>query len=157
MSEAERRAATVPNVYAQRMFGLNVGMVLLKFVQSQLFYSGLASDVPEWTALGSVAVWILFAMVVQMPKRGLFFGWWKDFDFKCIGDRAAEITNSRNFIPFVRKYHGYGVSFGTTYNFWYHPMEGSPGFVLGYLYQLCMILQSSFLFHPLHRNKFWTL
>ena len=96
-------------------------------------------------------------MVVQMPKRGLFFGWLKDFDFKCIGDRAAEITNSRNFIPFVRKYHGYGVSFGTTYNFWYHPMEGSPGFVLGYIYQLCMILQSSFLFHPLHRNKFWTL
>jgi hypothetical protein len=36
-------------------------------------------------------------------------------------------------------------------------MEGSPGFVLGYLYQFCMILQSSFLFHPLHRNKFWTL
>lgn len=31
------------------------------------------------------------------------------------------------------------------------------GFILGYLYQFCMILQSSFLFHPLHRNKFWTL
>lgn len=29
--------------------------------------------------------------------------------------------------------------------------------MLGYLYQFCMILQSSFLFHPLHRNKFWTL
>merc|ERR1740123_1646233 len=60
-------------------------------------------------------------------------------------------------IAFIRKYHGYAFSFGTTYNFWYHPLEGSPGFVLGYLYQFCMILQSGFLFHPFHRNKFWTL
>ena len=88
-------------------------------------------------------------MIVEMPRRGLFCGYWKSFDNRCkIGE---------DFIPFVRKYHGYGISFGTTYNFWYHPIEGSPGFILGYLYQLCMILQSSFLFHPLHRNKFWTL
>ena len=157
LSGSDRALALTPNKYAKQMFALNVGMVLLKFVQSQLFYSGLASDVPEWTALGSVALWILFAMVVQMPSRGLFFGYWKNFDYECIGDTLANVLQSRDFIRFTRRYHGYGISFGTTYNFWYHPMEGSPGFVLGYLYQLCMIVQSSFLFHPNHRNKLWTL
>lgn len=152
-SREEQARAYAPNKYARNMFALNMGMVLLKFVQSQATYDGLASDVPEFSALYSVALWILFVMIVEMPRRGLVFGYWKSFDFKWNEKSGL----GRNFIPFIRKYHGYGISFGTTYNFWYHPMEGSPGFVLGYLYQFCMILQSSFLFHPLHRNKFWTL
>merc|ERR1719343_1656011 len=85
-----------------------------------------------------------------MPKRGIFFGYFKSFpDLSSCG--------VPDMIAFVRKNHGYAISFGTTYNFWYHVIEGSPGFILGYLYQFCMILQSGFLFHPFHRNKFWTL
>lgn len=49
---------------------------------------------------------------------------------------SSNIALGQDLVPFVRKYHGYAISFGTTYNFWYHPMEGSPGFVLGYLYQV---------------------
>jgi hypothetical protein len=152
-SAEEKRVAYLPNKYAKWMFGLNMGMTVMKFVQAQIFYDGLASDVPEFSALYSVALWIVFVMIVEMPRRGLVFGYWKDFDYKCCDQHKI----GTSFIPFIRKYHGYAISFGTTYNFWYHPMEGSPGFVLGYLYQFCMILQSSFLFHPLHRNKFWTL
>merc|ERR1719401_1573357 len=84
-----------------------------------------------------------------MPKRGLFLGYFRSLP-SC-GDLVPDM------IHFIRMYHGYAISFGTTYNFWYHPIEGSPGFIFGYLYQFCMILQSAFLFHPLHRNKFWTL
>ena len=151
-TDVEKRAAYAPNRYAQGMFALNMGMTLLKFLQAQIFYDGLATDVPEFSALYSVALWIFFVLVIEMPRRGLLCGRCKDFD--CLKHKCDVGTT---FITFVRKYHGYGISFGTTYNYWYHPMEGSPGFVLGYLYQFCMILQSGFLFHPLHRNKFWTL
>ena len=95
-------------------------MTLLKFVQAQLFYDGLATDVPEFSALYSVALWIMFALVIQMPKRGLVCGRWKSFD--CLKHKCNVGTT---FITFIRKYHGYGISFGTTYNYWYHPMESS--------------------------------
>eukprot|EP00928_Gymnodinium_smaydae_P027283 TRINITY_DN21143_c0_g1_i2.p1 TRINITY_DN21143_c0_g1~~TRINITY_DN21143_c0_g1_i2.p1 ORF type:complete len:379 (-),score=35.54 TRINITY_DN21143_c0_g1_i2:243-1379(-) len=137
------------NKYARRMFVLNMSLVLFKFVNSHVTYDGLASDVPEFSALYSVALWIFFIMVVRIPTRGLVFGYIRSLE----GPHSI----GADFIPFVRKYHGYAISFGTTYNFWYHPMEGSPGFVLGYLYQFCMILQSGLLFHPMHKNKWWTL
>merc|ERR1712087_540395 len=62
-----------PNLYAQRMFALNISMVIIKFIQSRITYDGLANEVPEVTALGSVAIWILFSIVIQMPNRGVFF------------------------------------------------------------------------------------
>ena len=45
------------------MFALNAGMIVLKGLQAMVFYDGLASDVPEWSALYSVALWILFVIV----------------------------------------------------------------------------------------------
>jgi len=71
LSAEERRAAFRPNKYARYMFFLNLSMVLLKFFQAQIFYDGLASDVPEFSALYSVALWVLFAMIIEMPRRGL--------------------------------------------------------------------------------------
>jgi len=138
-----------PNIYAQRMFSLNIGMILFKFTQSFFTYDGLANDVPEWTAQYSVMWWIFLALIIQMPKRGLLFGYIRSFDNPC--------GFGKDFVNFVRKQHGYAFSFGVTYNYWFHPIEGSPGFVLGYLYQFLMMLQSNFLLHPFHRNKFWTL
>lgn len=157
LSEEERRAAFQPNRYAQCMFALNMSMVFLKFVQSQVFYDGLASDVPEFSALYSVALWVLFAMIIEMPRRGLapclslVSSWCIDASFRVSQQRWAQpnwsfcrriglffgyirsfqltgkMTLGQDFIPFVRKYHGFAISFGTTYNFWYHPIEGSPG------------------------------
>lgn len=74
LSESDKVAALAPNRYAKLMFALNLSMVLLKFFQAQLLYDGLASDVPELSALYSVALWILFVMIVEMPRRGLAFG-----------------------------------------------------------------------------------
>merc|ERR1719469_1212912 len=137
------------NKYAVRMFCLNMIAVAMKLVFGQILYDGLANSVPENSAQYSVMLWIFFSTVMRMKTRGLVFGYIKGLPFK---DGLVP-----DLVAFLRKYHGLAFSFGTTYNFWFHPVEGSVGFVLGYLYQFCMILQSGFLFHPMHKNKWWTL
>lgn len=77
---------------------------------------------------------------------------------------------------FVKKYHGYYISFAIINDFWYHPFEATPGYgcaqllrnalrvltaidrhMLGLFNDLLLLWQSSALYHRSHRNKYWTL
>ena len=98
---------------------------------------------PEFSALYSVALWMCMILPLEMQRRGLVFGYIREFNCPVVFD----------FHAWVRENHGYVISFGTVYNFWYHPLEGSPAFILGYFYQFMMIAQSSMLYHTNHRNK----
>lgn len=116
--------------------------IILHILQTQLFYDGLAQDVPEITAQGSVAVMLMIIILFETPRRGLIFG--KKFKFK------------DGFMYIARKYHGYFFAWATTYTFWYHPTEGTWGHLMGFLYMFMLFVQSALIFNRAHLNKWWT-
>jgi hypothetical protein len=122
--------------------GVNVLFILLHFAQTQLWYDGLAQDVPEPTALGVVAFMLMVIVIFETPRRGLAFG--------------KKVRFDRRFLEIVRKYHGYVFSFAIVYTFWYHPMEATPGHLAGFFYMFVLLLQSSLFFTKLHVNRIWT-
>jgi hypothetical protein len=98
--------------------------------------------VPEGSALGSVAFMLMLILVLEEPRRGLAFG--------------IRPPLRRDFVELVRRYHGYIFSWAIVYTFWYHPMEGKPGHLVGFFYMALLMLQSSLLFTHAHRDQRWT-
>ncbi|HLO30044.1 MAG TPA: hypothetical protein VK249_12955 [Anaerolineales bacterium] len=125
------------------MIATHLVFVVLHIFQSQLFYDGLAQDVPEVTAQGSVAVMLMIIIIFETPRRGLIFG--KKFKFK------------DGFVEIVRKYHGYFFAWATIYTFWYHPTEGTWGHLMGFLYMFMLFVQSALIFNRAHLNRWWTV
>ena len=124
------------------LIGVNVLFALLHVVQTQLWYDGLAQDVPEITALGSVAVMLMIIIILETPRRGLIFG--RKFKFHQV------------FIEIVKKYHGYIFSWAIIYDYWYHPTANTFGHLMGFYYNFLIIAQSSLIFNRTHLNKYWT-
>lgn len=114
----------------------------LHILQTQFFYDGLAQDVPEITALGGVAVMLMFVIVIETPRRGLIFG--HKFKFQS------------GFMQIVRKYHGYFFAWAIIYDYWYHPTVGTWGHLMGFYYNFLLIVQSTLIFNRTHLNKYWT-
>jgi len=124
------------------MITTNLLFVALHIFQTQYFYDGLAQDVPEITALGSVAVMLMIIILFESPRRGLIFG--KKFKFK------------DGFMHIARKYHGYFFAWATIYTFWYHPTEGTWGHLMGFLYMFMLFVQGTLIFNRAHINMWWT-
>jgi uncharacterized membrane protein YhdT len=124
------------------MIAVNVLFAILHIVQTQLFYDGLAQDVPEISALGSVAVMLTIIIILETPRRGLIFG--KKFKFK------------QAFMEIVRQYHGYFFTWAIIYTFWYHPTANTIGHLMGFLYMFMLFVQSTLIFNRAHLNKWWT-
>ena len=124
------------------MLAANVFFVTLHIIQSQIWYDGLAQDVPEITALGSVALMLMVILILETPRRGLLFG--KKLKFR------------QQFMRIVREYHGYLFSWAIIYTFWYHPTVGTFGHLAGFFYMFLLFAQSSLLFNRAHLNKYWT-
>ncbi|GAB4461604.1 MAG: hypothetical protein Kow0070_19430 [Anaerolineales bacterium] len=123
------------------MAAVNLGGFALHWIQTQLWYDGLAISVPEVTSQGSVILMLVFILILEAPRRGLFFG-------KKIKFRQA-------FLDVVRRYHGYLFSWALIYTFWYHPMENTFGHLAGFLYMFALLSQSVLLFNRAHLNKWW--
>ena len=124
------------------MIATNLVFIVLHILQTQLLYDGLAPDVPEITAQGSVAIMLMIIIIFETPRRGLIFG--KKFKFK------------DGFMQTARKYHGYFFAWATIYTFWYHPTEGTWGHLMGFLYMFMLFVQGSLIFNRAHLNKWWT-
>jgi uncharacterized membrane protein YhdT len=124
------------------MIATHFVFIVLHIFQTQFFYDGLAQDVPEVTAQGSVAVMLMIIILFETPRRGLIFG--KKFSFK------------ERFIQIARKYHGYFFAWATIYTFWYHPTEGTAGHLIGFLYMFMLFVQSALIFNRAHINRWWT-
>ncbi|KAL1919133.1 uncharacterized protein VTP21DRAFT_2515 [Calcarisporiella thermophila] len=128
------------------MVGVNGFGVAYKFIQCHWLYGGLAEDFPEAMAQASVVMWIPIVMLMEMPRRGLVLGNIKRF------------ASSSEIVAFFRKYHGYVISFGVTFTFHYHPLEGTLGHLSGFFYMFLMLFgqTTNFGVHD-HRNRSWTL
>ena len=124
------------------LIGVNILFALLHVAQTQLWYDGLAQDVPEITALGSVAVMLMIIIILETPRRGLIFG--RKFKFHEV------------FIKIVKEYHGYIFSWAIIYDYWYHPTANTFGHLMGFYYNFLIIAQSSLIFNRTHLNKYWT-
>jgi len=128
--------------YNWGMLAVNGFFILLHWLQSQVWYDGLAQDVPEVTALGSVALMLMIIIILETPRRGLILG--------------RKVRFHKQFIQIVRQYHGYLFTWACIYTFWYHPTEGTVGHLAGFFYMFLLLWQSVLIFNRTHLNKWWT-
>ena len=122
---------------------VNAGFIGLHFLQSHLWYDGLAQDVSIWSSQASVVVLLVWVILIENDRRGVFFG--------------AKVPFPRRLRQVAVRYHGYFFAWATVYTFWYHPMERTPGHLVGFLYMFLLLLQGSLFFTPVHKNRWWKL
>jgi hypothetical protein len=126
------------NVWA---LGLNAFFIILHFIQTQIWYDGLAQDVSIFSSQGSVILMLVAILLMENQRRGLFWG--------------KKMPLGKRVMSFVRKYHGYVFAWATVYTFWYHPMENTVGHLVGFLYMFLLLLQGSLFLTRIHVNKYW--
>ncbi len=123
--------------------GFNLLFIILHIVQTRIFYDGLAQDVSVWTSQFSVIFMLVFILIMENSRRGLFFGQ----KIKFLDEPGG----------FLRRYHGYYFSWAVVYTFWFHPIEDNIGHLLGTFYTLLLLLQGSMFFTRFHRDRVWTV
>ena len=121
----------------------NLLFVALHIAQTKYLYDGLAQDTSVLSSQFSVIFLLVFVLMMENSRRGLFFGHKIDFVEKPVG--------------FIRRYHGYYFSWAVIYTFWFHPIEDNLGHLLGTFYILLLLLQGSMFFTRFHRDRVWTL
>lgn len=122
---------------------VNAFFIVLHFLQTQFFYDGIAQDVSIWSSQVSVAILLIWVLVMENRRRGMFWG------------KPAPL--SREIVHFARKYHGYFFAWATVYTFWYHPMVFTSGHIVGFFYMFLLLLQGSLFLTRIHVNRWWTL
>jgi hypothetical protein len=123
--------------------GVNVLFTLLHFVQTHVWYGALAEDVSIFSSQGSVILLLVWVLLMENGRRGLFFG--------------KRLPIGKSILEFAKKYHGYVFSWAIVYTFWYHPMEITTGHLWGFFYTFLLLLQGSLFFTRMHVNKWWML
>ena len=124
------------------MAAVNLIGFVLHWLQTQLWYDGLAIAVPEITSQGSVILMLVFILILETPRRGLIWG--------------KKVRFHQRFLDIVRHYHGYLFTWALIYTFWYHPMEATFGHLAGFFYMFALLAQSVLIFHRAHLNRWWT-
>ncbi|BCJ76763.1 hypothetical protein CS0771_63070 [Catellatospora sp. IY07-71] len=119
--------------------------VLLHFAQTQLWYDALAQDVSIWSSQFSVIILLVWVLLMESDRRGLFFG------------RTVPTPGGAGVRAWARKYHGYYFAWAAVYTFWYHPMETTAGHLVGFLYMFLILLQGSLFLTRAHVNRWWTV
>lgn len=123
--------------------GVNAVFILLRIMQTHLWYDGLAQDVSIWSSQASVAILLIWILLMENRTRGMFFG--------------KSLPLSKEIIRFARKYHGYFFAWATVYTFWYHPTIATSGHLVGFLYMFLLLLQGSLFFTRIHVNRWWMI
>ena len=121
--------------------GLNAFFILLHFAQTHIWYDGLAQDVSIFSSQGSVVVLLVWVLLMENNRRGMFFG--------------KKLPLSKRVVDFAKKYHGYFFAWAIIYTFWYHPMVNTSGHLIGFFYMFLLMLQGSLFFTRVHVNRWW--
>lgn len=139
-TRVKRYAPGLHPVNAVALVG-NAAFIAWHVAQSQLFYDGLAQDVSIFTSQGSVIIMLVWILLMENKRRGMFLG--------------KKLPLGKTIVDWARKYHGYVFSWAIVYTFWYHPTENTQGHLIGFLYMFLLMLQGSLFFTRLHVNRFW--
>ena len=132
-------------IYMGIMAVILVGFTLLHLIQTHIWYDGLAQDVPIMTSQGSVIVMLSILLVMQNPKRGLFFG---RKEKKLMRPEVAKTFMTSHQIIF---------SWALVYTFWFHPMDSSPALLSGFFFMGLLFIQMTLAYTRIHINKWWVL
>jgi hypothetical protein len=119
----------------------NLVFVLLRILQTHLWYDGLAQDAPIWSSQWSVILFLSFMLVIDNPRRGLLLGVKAPF--------SQRITN------WIKTYHPYYFWWAFVYTFWFHPATGTIAHLFGFLYMFLLFTQGSLMYTTMHLNKYW--
>lgn len=122
---------------------INGAFIAIHVVQTHLTYDGLAQDVSIWSALGSVAILLIWVLLMENDRRGMAFG--------------RRLPLPRDVVRFARKNHGYYFSWAIIYTFWYHPTEATSGHLIGFFYMFLLLLQGSLFLTRAHVHRWWTV
>ena len=122
-------------------FLVNLLFILVHVLQTHLWYDGLAQDVPIWSSQYSVIVMLIIMLVLLNPRRGLILG--KKFPLTAGG------------LAFANRWHGLYISWALVYTYWFHPTEGSIGFVFGFFYMFLLLTQLSLARTKIHYLLPW--
>ena len=122
--------------------GVNALFITLHLVQTHIWYDGLAQDVSIWSSQVSVVLLLVWVILMENNRRGIFFG--------------KKVPFGKQVMQIARKYHGYYFAWAVIYTFWYHPMEGLSGHLWGFFYTLLLMLQASLMYTRAHTNRYWT-
>ncbi len=143
-------AQSRPHRYTTRLhpvnivaLGANALFIVLHYVQTHLWYDGLAQDTSIYSSQGAVVVLLAWVLLMENQRRGLFLGY--------------KAPLGQSVVEMARKYHGYYFSWAILFTFWFHPMENTTGHLIGFGYMFLLMLQSSLFFTRIHVNKWWTL
>ncbi|QPC84235.1 hypothetical protein G4Y79_07640 [Phototrophicus methaneseepsis] len=139
-----------PRTYTDRLkpvnyvaLGINALFIVLHYLQTAVFYDGLAQDVPSWTAQFTVIMMLFIIIAIENRRRGMFFG--------------KKVPFRKEFYRWLRDYHGYAFSFAVIYTFWFHPMVFTWGHLVGFLHVMLVMVQGSLMFTRMHLNRKWIL
>jgi len=122
---------------------INVFFIFLHLIQTQIWFDGLAQDMPIWTSQGSVIVMLAIILIIENPSRGLFLG-------KKMGKPMTARVSG-----FFRRNHTYIVAWAIVYTFWFHPMAYDPQLLSGFFYMFLLFTQISLAYTVVHINKGW--
>jgi len=120
---------------------VNAVFIVLHLAQTALFYDALAQYVPVWSSQFSVIVMLVMMLILLNPRRGLFFG--KKVSLPPLG------------VGTTQKVHGFYIAWAVVYTFWFHPMEGTLGHLLGFLYLFLLMGQLSLARTSWHTKIGW--
>lgn len=123
--------------------GGNALFIILHFIQTGIWYDGLAQDTTVTSSQGSVILLIVLVLLMENDRRGLFFG-----------KKVPGLTRPASVVKY---YHGYIFVWATIYTFWFHPMESSISHLMGFLHTFFLMVQGSLFFTRAHLNKYWML
>lgn len=85
---------------------------------------------------GSVIVALILMLFIEFSERGVVFGYPSRNQLR---KHLKSIWLTPNYL--IRKFHGYFIYWAAIYTFWYHPMESTPGHVLGFTHTWFFMLQ----------------
>ncbi len=119
----------------------NLIFIVLHFIQTYIWYDGLAQDVSVFSSQISVIFMLVIILIMENRRRGLFFG--------------KKVKLPKDGVNAISKCHGIYISWAIVYTFWYHPMEGVAQHLLGFLYMFLLFIQMSFANTKTHYNRWW--
>lgn len=119
----------------------NLGFIVLHYLHTWIWYDALATDTPVWSSQGSVIVMLVLVLIIETPRRGLFFG--------------KRVKFPKESYKFVMKNHGIYIALATIFTFWYHPMEFTWGHLFGFFYMYLLFIQMSLAKTKMHNNMYW--
>ena len=130
------------NLYA---LAITIVFVSLHLLQTQLWFDGLAQDVPIFTSQYSVIIMLVIIIILENPRRGLFLG------------RKAGKPFTAQVGSFFKRIHKYVFAWALIYTFWFHPMSTDPQLLSGFFYMFLLFTQVILAWTWIHFNRAWII